>query len=58
MELSSYRFRLCTKDSIGAYTVVKSSDQATALADLLKQLMPWEHALPLHGPSRSIRYWC
>ena len=55
MELTPFRFRLLTKDSIGAYTSVRANSQAEAVADLTKQLAPWEFALPLHGPSRSLQ---
>ena len=54
--LTSYRFRIVTSDSVGAYTVVHAVSQADALADLKRQLAPWETALPLHGPSQSL-YW-
>lgn len=53
--LPVFRFRTFTRDSIGAYAVIRASSQAEALADLLSQLAPWESAAPLHGPSRSTR---
>jgi hypothetical protein len=49
---TAYRFRLFTVDSIGASTSVRAASQAKALADLTKQLAPWESAAPLHGPNR------
>ena len=51
--LQSFRFRLFTSDSVGAYTTVQAASQAEALADLQKQLARWENAVPLHGPSQS-----
>lgn len=54
---ASYRFRLYTSDSIGAYTVMHAACQAEALADLQKQLAPWEKAAPLHGPSKSPQWF-
>lgn len=53
MTTAPFRFRLYTAESIGAYTTVHAASQAEALADLLRQLPRWEHAAPLHGPSRS-----
>ena len=53
--LQSFRFRTYTRESVGAYTVIRASSQAEALADLCRQLAPWESAAPLHGPSRSNR---
>jgi hypothetical protein len=53
--LSPYRFRIVTSDSIGAYTVVPATDQTEALTWLQSRLTRWENALPLHGPSVSIR---
>lgn len=53
--LQSFRFRTFTRESVGAYTVIRSTSQAEALADLLSQLAPWESAAPLHGPSLSTR---
>ena len=55
--LSAFRFRLVTSDSVGAYTVAHAASQAEALADLTRQLAPWETALPLHGPSQSLRWF-
>jgi hypothetical protein len=49
----AYRFRLFTADSIGAYTIVYASTQYEALADLRRQLAPWEQTVPLHGPNRN-----
>ena len=53
----AYRFRLYTTDSIGAYTVAHAATQAEALADLQRQLAPWEQIAPLHGPSRSAQWF-
>ena len=50
---TAYRFRLYTADSVGASTTVRADSQAEALADLRRQLAPWESAAPLHGPCRS-----
>jgi hypothetical protein len=55
--LSAFRFRLVTSDSVGAYTVAHAASQADALADLRRQLAPWETALPLHGPSQSLQWF-
>jgi hypothetical protein len=55
--LSPYRFRIVTSDSIGAYTVVPATDQTEALTWLQSRLTRWENALPLHGPSVSIRWF-
>jgi hypothetical protein len=52
-----YRFRLFTRDSVGAYTLVQAASQSAALAELQQQLAPWEFAAPLHGPSRSTRWF-
>jgi hypothetical protein len=54
---TSYRFRLHTADSIGAYTVAYAASQAEALAELQAQLAPWEKAAPLHGPSKSPQWF-
>jgi hypothetical protein len=51
--MTSYRFRLFTRDSVGAYTTVRANSQREALADLSRQLAPWEFAAPLHGPNQS-----
>lgn len=53
----SFRFRLFTSDSVGAYTTVLANSQASALASLKKQLAPWESAAPLHGPSFSLQWF-
>lgn len=53
----AYRFRLYTNESIGAYTVVHAASQADALADLKRQLAPWEKVAPLYGPSRSVQWF-
>ena len=55
--LTSYRFRIVTSGSAGAYTVAHAVSQADALADLKRQLAPWETALPLHGPSQSLHWF-
>ena len=55
--LTAYRFRITTSDSVGAYTVVPATSQADALASLQGQLTRWETALPLHGPSVSPRWF-
>lgn len=55
--LPTFRFRTYTRDSIGAYTVVRAASQADALADLQQRLAPWEFAAPLHGPSRSLQWF-
>ena len=54
---TAYRFRILTNDSVGAYTLVRASSQAQALAALLQQLAPWETAAPLHGPSQCLRWF-
>lgn len=53
--MTSFRFRLFTRESVGAYTCIPATSQADALAHLQQQLAPWEFAAPLHGPSRSLR---
>jgi hypothetical protein len=55
--LSAFRFRIVTTDSVGAYTVSHAASQAVALATLQSQLCRWETALPLHGPSVSLRWF-
>ena len=55
--MNTFRFRLFTRDSVGAYTTVRADSQHAALADLSKQLAPWETAAPLHGPSQSPRWF-
>ena len=55
--MTAYRFRIYTAESVGAYTVVLAHSQGVALAELQVQLAPWEFAAPLHGPSRSIRWF-
>ena len=55
--LTAYRFRIVTTDSVGAYTVSRAASQADALATLHSQLCRWETALPLHGPSVSLRWF-
>jgi hypothetical protein len=55
--LTAYRFRIVTTDSVGAYTVSRAASQADALASLRGQLTRWETALPLHGPSVSPRWF-
>jgi len=57
MANTSYRFRLYTADSVGAYTCVHAATQADALAQLQRQLCRWESAAPLHGPSRSAQWF-
>ena len=54
---NAYRFRLYTRESVGAYTTAYGQTQAQAQADLARQLAPWETAAPLHGPSRSPRWF-
>lgn len=53
--LLAFRFRLYTRDSVDAYAVAYAASQEEALADLQRQLAPWQSAAPLHGPSRSVR---
>ena len=53
MTNTTYRFRLYTADSVGAYTCVHAATQADALAELQQQLARWEFAAPLHGPSQT-----
>jgi hypothetical protein len=55
--LTAYRFRVVTSDSVGAYTTAHAASQADALATLHSQLCRWETALPLHGPSVSPRWF-
>ena len=55
--LPSFRFRLLTRDSVGAYTLVRATSQSEALADLTRQLCRWETAAPLHGPSRCPQWF-
>jgi hypothetical protein len=55
--LPTFRFRTYTRESIGAYTLIRAASQADALADLQRQLAPWEFAAPLHGPSRSLQWF-
>ena len=55
--LPSFRFRIITASSVGAYTSVKAVSQADALATLQGQLCRWETALPLHGPSVCPRWF-
>ena len=55
--LSQFRFRIITSDSVGAYTTAHAACQADALASLQGQLTRWETALPLHGPSVSPRWF-
>ena len=55
--LESFRFRIVTSDSVGAYTTARAASQAEALASLQRQLCRWETALPLHGPSVSPRWF-
>jgi hypothetical protein len=55
--MTSYRFRIFTSDSVGAYTLVWAACQADALADLRRQLAPWENASPLHGPNQSPQWF-
>ncbi len=57
MTTTAYRFRLYTTDSLGAYTVAHAASQTEALTDLQRQLAPWEHVAPLHGPSRSAQWF-
>jgi hypothetical protein len=57
MTTASFRFRLYTSDSVGAYTCVHATCQAEALADLQRQLAPWEKAAPLHGPSQTPQWF-
>lgn len=54
---NAYRFRVYTSDSIGAYTVVYAASQDEAVEDLCRQLAPWEQVAPLHGPSKSVRWF-
>jgi len=55
--LSQFRFRIVTSDSVGAYTTAHAACQADALASLQGKLTRWETALPLHGPSVSLRWF-
>jgi hypothetical protein len=55
--LSLFRFRILTRDSVGAYTLVRAASQGEALADITRQLCPWETAAPLHGPSRCPQWF-
>ena len=55
--LTAYRFRIVTTNSVGAYTTAHAACQADALASLQGQLTRWETALPLHGPSVSLRWF-
>jgi hypothetical protein len=55
--LSQFRFRIVTTDSVGAYTTAHAACQADALASLQGQLTRWETALPLQGPSVSPRWF-
>ena len=55
--LPSFRFRILTCDSVGAYTLVRATSQSEALAYLTRQLCPWETAAPLHGPSVCVRWF-
>jgi hypothetical protein len=55
--MTSYRFRIFTSDSVSAYTLVQAACQADALADLRRQLAPWENAAPLHGPNQSPQWF-
>ncbi len=55
--LPTFRFRTYTRESIGAYTLVRAASQAEALADLTRQLAPWENAAPLHGPSQTPQWF-
>jgi hypothetical protein len=50
---TSFRFRLYTAESVGAYTNVQAASQAEALAELTRQLARWESAAPLHGPNQK-----
>jgi hypothetical protein len=43
--LSQFRFRIVTTDSVGAYTTAHAACQADALASLQGQLTRWETAL-------------
>ena len=54
---TAHRFRLYTAESVGAYTYVLATCQADALAELRRQLAPWEFAAPLHGPSRCLQWF-
>lgn len=55
--LPTFRFRTYTSESVGAYAVIRAASQADALADLQRQLAPWESAAPLHGPSRCPQWF-
>ena len=57
MTNTTFRFRLFTTESVGAYTCVHAATQADALAQLQQQLARWESAAPLHGPSRSAQWF-
>lgn len=63
METSTpYRFRILSRGDRGeltprAYTVAHAASQSEALADLTRQLCPWESAAPLHGPSVCVRWF-
>ena len=54
---TTFRFRLFTSESIGAYTCVQAACQADALAELNRQLARWEFAAPLHGPSQTPQWF-
>lgn len=55
--LPSFRFRILTRDSVGAYTLVRATSQSEALTALQQQLTPWETAAPLHGPSVCVGWF-
>lgn len=60
--LHAYRFRILTRGDrgelvAGAYTLARAASQSEALADLTRQLSPWESAAPLHGPSVCVRWF-
>jgi len=57
MTNNTFRFRLFTTESIGAYTCVLAASQAEAAELLQIMLAPWESAAPLHGPSRSAQWF-
>ena len=54
---TTFRFRLYTAESAGAYTCVPAACQADAFATVQRQLAPWEKAAPLHGPSQTPQWF-
>jgi hypothetical protein len=54
---TTYRFRLYTADSVGAYTCVHATCQAVAFEVVKAQLAPWEKTAPLYGPSQTPQWF-